>query len=35
MAFLENPLFVLYMTLVMDLADPGIFYEYFFYLSLS
>ena len=24
-AFLENPLFVLWLTLVMDLADPEIF----------
>ena len=26
-AFLENPLFVLWLTLIMDLADPGTFSE--------
>jgi hypothetical protein len=28
-AFLENPLFVLWLTLIMDLADPGTFSENF------
>jgi hypothetical protein len=28
-AFLENPLFVLWLTLIMDLADPGTFSEIF------
>ena len=28
-AFLENPLFVLWLTLIMDLADPGTFSEKF------
>ena len=29
-AFLENPLFVLWLTLIMDLADPGTFSEKLF-----
>jgi hypothetical protein len=28
-AFLENPLFVLWLNAIMDLADPGIFSEIF------
>jgi hypothetical protein len=28
-AFLENPLFVLWLTLIMDLVDPGTFSEIF------
>ena len=28
-AFLQNPLFVLLLTLIMDLADPGTFSEIF------
>ena len=31
MAFLENPLFVLFPAQILDLADPGACYEYFFY----
>ena len=30
MAFLENPLFVLFPAWILDLADPGACYEYFF-----
>ena len=30
-AFLENPLFVLWLTLIIDLANPGTFYEYYNY----
>jgi hypothetical protein len=27
---LENPLFVLWLTLIMDLVDPGPFFEIFY-----
>jgi hypothetical protein len=34
-AFLENPLFVLWLTLIMDLADPGTFSEIFKLMAVS
>ena len=34
MAFLENPLFVLFPALILALADPGACYEYFFLIGI-
>jgi hypothetical protein len=34
-AFLENPLFVLCLTLIMDLTDPGTFSENFQLMTVS